>query len=56
MAVTTEKQTMIDPLLQPLRLGHLTLENRIMTTSHASGMDDNESTTTEKLKSRDQLN
>jgi 2,4-dienoyl-CoA reductase-like NADH-dependent reductase (Old Yellow Enzyme family) len=49
MAATTQKQTMIDPLLQPLRRGHLTLENRIMTTSHACGMDDNESTiTTEK--------
>jgi 2,4-dienoyl-CoA reductase-like NADH-dependent reductase (Old Yellow Enzyme family)/thioredoxin reductase len=29
-----------DPLFQPLRLGHLTLKNRIMSTSHASGMDD----------------
>ncbi|MFT6304062.1 MAG: 2,4-dienoyl-CoA reductase-like NADH-dependent reductase (Old Yellow Enzyme family) [Granulosicoccus sp.] len=46
MAATTEKKTMIDSLLQPLRLGHLTLENRIMTTSHAGGKDDNESTTT----------
>jgi hypothetical protein len=46
MAATTEKQIMIDPLLQPLRRGDLPLENRIMTTSHACGMDDNESTTT----------
>lgn len=29
-----------DPLLQPLQIGHLTLKNRIMSTSHASGMDD----------------
>ncbi len=34
----TDKKT--DPLLQPLTLGHLTLKNRIMSTSHASGMDD----------------
>jgi len=30
-----------DPLFQPLSIGHLTLKNRIMSTSHASGMDDN---------------
>jgi len=30
-----------DPLFQPLQIGHLTLKNRIMSTSHASGMDDN---------------
>ncbi|OED37400.1 N-methylproline demethylase [Chromatiales bacterium (ex Bugula neritina AB1)] len=29
-----------DPLFQPLELGHLTLKNRIMSTSHASGTDD----------------
>lgn len=29
-----------DPLFQPLSIGHLTLKNRIMSTSHASGMDD----------------
>lgn len=29
-----------DPLFQPLRIKHLTLKNRIMSTSHASGMDD----------------
>ena len=29
-----------DPLLQPLRIKHLTLKNRVMSTSHASGMDD----------------
>ncbi len=28
-----------DPLLQPLRIKHLTLKNRIMSTSHASGME-----------------
>jgi 2,4-dienoyl-CoA reductase-like NADH-dependent reductase (Old Yellow Enzyme family)/pyruvate/2-oxoglutarate dehydrogenase complex dihydrolipoamide dehydrogenase (E3) component len=29
-----------DPLFQPLTIKHLTLKNRIMSTSHASGMDD----------------
>lgn len=29
-----------DPLFRPLSIGHLTLKNRIMSTSHASGMDD----------------
>ena len=29
-----------DPLLQPLRLGHLTLKNRIMSTSHACGLEE----------------
>jgi 2,4-dienoyl-CoA reductase-like NADH-dependent reductase (Old Yellow Enzyme family)/thioredoxin reductase len=29
-----------DPLLQPLRIKHLTLKNRIMSTSHASTLDD----------------
>ena len=29
-----------DPLLQPFRLKHLTLKNRVMSMSHASGMDD----------------
>lgn len=28
-----------DPLLQPLNIGHLTLKNRIMSTSHACGLD-----------------
>ena len=28
-----------DPLLQPLTVGHLTLKNRIMSTSHACGLD-----------------
>lgn len=28
-----------DPLFQPLKIKHLTLKNRIMSTSHASGMD-----------------
>lgn len=36
MHATTDKQTVNDPLLQPLKLGHLTLKNRIMSTSHAS--------------------
>jgi len=29
-----------DPLFRPLQIKHLTLKNRIMSTSHASGMDD----------------
>jgi 2,4-dienoyl-CoA reductase-like NADH-dependent reductase (Old Yellow Enzyme family) len=29
-----------DPLLQPLRIGHLTLRNRIMSTSHACGLEE----------------
>ncbi len=29
-----------NPLFEPLRIKHLTLKNRIMSTSHASGMDD----------------
>ncbi|MDH3536202.1 MAG: N-methylproline demethylase, partial [Gammaproteobacteria bacterium] len=29
-----------DPLLQPLQLKHLTLRNRIMSTSHACGLED----------------
>ena len=32
-------QTRRDPLLQPLRIKKLTLKNRIMSTSHASGME-----------------
>jgi len=31
-----------DPLLQPFNLKHLTLKNRIMSTSHASGLDEDE--------------
>ncbi len=34
------KDTINDPLFQPLQLGHLTLKNRIMSTSHACGTDD----------------
>ena len=30
-----------DSLLQPLRLKHLILKNRIMSTSHACGLDEN---------------
>ncbi len=30
-----------DPLLQPLRIRHLTLKNRVMSTSHAAGLGDN---------------
>ena len=40
--MTTSKDENIgsDPLFQPLQIKHLTLKNRIMSTSHASGMDD----------------
>ena len=40
MARTTQlpQDARSDPLLQPFRLKHLTLKNRIMSTSHASGM------------------
>ena len=36
----TSRKNLTDPLFQPLRIKHLTLKNRIMSTSHASGMDD----------------
>lgn len=35
-----QKTTTKDPLLQPLTIRGLTLKNRVMSTSHASGMDD----------------
>ncbi len=35
-----QKTTIKDPLLQPLTIRGLTLKNRVMSTSHASGMDD----------------
>jgi 2,4-dienoyl-CoA reductase-like NADH-dependent reductase (Old Yellow Enzyme family) len=35
-----QKTTTKDPLLQPLTIRGLTLRNRVMSTSHASGMDD----------------
>jgi 2,4-dienoyl-CoA reductase-like NADH-dependent reductase (Old Yellow Enzyme family) len=38
-AHTPETTTSRDPLLQPLRIKHLVLKNRIMSTSHASGME-----------------
>ncbi len=37
---TTTTNINKDPLFQPLTIKHLTLRNRIMSTSHASGMDD----------------
>lgn len=40
MSSSNEERLKKDPLFQPLRIGHLTLKNRIMSTSHASGMDD----------------
>ncbi|HKJ51011.1 MAG TPA: tRNA-dihydrouridine synthase, partial [Gammaproteobacteria bacterium] len=41
MTTTDSHDTDKDPLFRPLRIGRLTLKNRIMSTSHASGMDDN---------------
>lgn len=38
MAASSAPST--DPLLQPLKLGHLTLRNRIMSTSHACGLEE----------------
>lgn len=40
MTTTDRQETDKDPLFRPLRIGRLTLKNRIMSTSHASGMDD----------------
>ena len=40
MTVTDDDKLKRDPLFQPLKIRHLTLKNRIMSTSHASGMDD----------------
>jgi len=40
MTIETSEKRKQDPLFQPLRIKHLTLKNRIMSTSHASGMDD----------------
>lgn len=36
---STESSPRRDPLLQPLRLKHLVLKNRIMSTSHAAGLE-----------------
>lgn len=38
---STPPRTSSDPLLQPLRIKHLTLKNRIISTSHASGLEVN---------------
>ncbi len=38
--MTEHQTTTKDPLLQPLTIRGLTLKNRVMSTSHASGMDD----------------
>jgi 2,4-dienoyl-CoA reductase-like NADH-dependent reductase (Old Yellow Enzyme family) len=40
MAATDDDKLSRDPLFQPLKIKHLVLKNRIMSTSHASGMDD----------------
>jgi 2,4-dienoyl-CoA reductase-like NADH-dependent reductase (Old Yellow Enzyme family) len=40
MTAVSPKNLENDPLFQPLTIRHLTLKNRIMSTSHASGMDD----------------
>ena len=42
MTTSNDDRLQRDPLLQPLKIRHLTLKNRIMSTSHASGMDDAE--------------
>ena len=38
--MTNPKKYKSDPLFQPFKIGKLTLKNRLMSTSHASGMDD----------------
>jgi 2,4-dienoyl-CoA reductase-like NADH-dependent reductase (Old Yellow Enzyme family) len=38
-APKSEARATRDPLLQPLKIKHLTLKNRVMSTSHASGME-----------------
>ena len=40
MTDTKIRKLSSDPLFQPLKIKHLTLKNRIMSTSHACGMDD----------------
>ena len=40
MTTSNDEKIKLDPLFQPLQIKHLTLKNRIMSTSHASGMDD----------------
>jgi 2,4-dienoyl-CoA reductase-like NADH-dependent reductase (Old Yellow Enzyme family) len=40
MTVTTSVTPASDPLLQPFALKHLTLKNRIMSTSHACGLEE----------------
>ena len=40
MTIGNDEKVKLDPLFQPLQIKHLTLKNRIMSTSHASGMDD----------------
>ena len=42
MTTSNDDRQQRDPLLQPLKIKHLTLKNRIISTSHASGMDDDE--------------
>ena len=38
---SSRRSEIIDPLLQPFQLVHLTLRNRIMSTSHAIGFGEN---------------
>ncbi len=40
MTEDSSRENEKDPMFQPLRIKHLTFKNRIMSTSHASGMDD----------------
>ncbi len=42
MTTNNDDKGISDPLFQPLKIKHLILKNRIMSTSHASGMDDDE--------------
>ena len=42
MKIITETKTPGDPLLRSFKLGHLTLRNRIMSTSHACGLGDSD--------------
>ena len=42
MTIITETKKSSDPLLRSFKLGHLTLRNRIMSTSHACGLGDSD--------------
>ena len=42
MKIITQTKTPGDPLLRSFKLGHLTLRNRVMSTSHACGLGDSD--------------